>query len=1011
MNKVDYFLKYYRTMETRCHNDIEEENFINTYLEKIYIINLEENRSRREYIKYVMKKLKINCTIVIVKKINKNVYRLLQEEERKDNEKLTKGEMGTYLSHMWCLNNAIQNNYNKFLILEDDVIIHKKFHQLFEELVKNKEYDFLMLGASHFRYNLNTYFIKDGIYKPSFDNLKGNLLGAFACMYSLECAKYLFNLRRQEITYFDNNLYNLFKIFSSTSGICNPNLVIADVSNSNLNHNFGIMGLDNLNHYYSDCYYNINFCDYHYIFLDMFDKYKFFELNFNDVKKALACILLNYFNNNVKLVQMYLYLIDLKFFDIDIINTLLETASKDKQYLVEHKNLLQISDLFQVTPGYLLTSRKNEFRYMCLKYLSNIRKMNLPKIKLNKHKESVLIEYRILPHLEFLIRNTIIKLGKDWSHTVVCGKENHEFMEIICKNISENIKVINTGHSNVNRQVYSDMLTKSEFWSMFKGQKLLIYQEDSCIFNNNVGNFLKWDYIGSPWCKKKDDIVYNSSQIGNGGFSLRTKNIMIHICDNYPIDKEPVSNEDMRYMKTFKFKNIPEDKYFSQVMNRENIGEIADWYTAREFAVESYGTSKSFGGHQFWIYDHAWKNRMYKLNQQYVLLTNEKLNISEKKIVEKNPVLFHKIAVNESNFKSKIAYTIINKQKMKNNYVSHLHCYDINKFYYMYGNYLKTISSLSDVIVTYCVGSVDKKLLDEKVTILEISNKGMDIGSKFVCVEYLKKVKSNYEYILFLHSKTNNEMRNHWFDCLVSNLKKIKETNDLNVGGYFPPCIFSGNSKAIMWKDNVTFKADNLYKNLYRKYHYNELYVEELINYFKLNGNDISIFPDGNCYILNKKIAKNLFGDRKLYNILNSKDSFDYNWVKTVYKLNYDDIFLVYDTYKKNNFCGNNLEFDVEKNFPDGMIEHSFERLLFLIIKKHNLKIQLVDSNPQFKEYYDNITNMINNIYDKRIVYKNFDWKDYLSKNESALGKYDLKTKKNVWNSYCRSIDYELENK
>ena len=45
-------------------------------------------------------------------------------------------------------------------------------------------------------------------------------------------------------------------------------------------------------------------------------------------------------------------------------------------------------------------------------------------------KETVLIEFRPLPNLEFLIRNTIIKL-KDWNHTVVCGNINYNFIKNI----------------------------------------------------------------------------------------------------------------------------------------------------------------------------------------------------------------------------------------------------------------------------------------------------------------------------------------------------------------------------------------------------------------------------------------------------------------------------------------------------------------------------------------------------------------------------------------------------
>lgn len=57
----------------------------------------------------------------------------------------------------------------------------------------------------------------------------------------------------------------------------------------------------------------------------------------------------------------------------------------------------------------------------------------MPNIAVNSTKEAFLIEFRKFPHLEFLIRNTILKLPKDWSHTVVC--ENHKYYVSIMMNI------------------------------------------------------------------------------------------------------------------------------------------------------------------------------------------------------------------------------------------------------------------------------------------------------------------------------------------------------------------------------------------------------------------------------------------------------------------------------------------------------------------------------------------------------------------------------------------------
>ena len=42
-------------------------------------------------------------------------------------------------------------------------------------------------------------------------------------------------------------------------------------------------------------------------------------------------------------------------------------------------------------------------------------------------KETILIEFRPLPHIEFLLRNTIIKLY-NWNHTIVCGNNNYDMI-------------------------------------------------------------------------------------------------------------------------------------------------------------------------------------------------------------------------------------------------------------------------------------------------------------------------------------------------------------------------------------------------------------------------------------------------------------------------------------------------------------------------------------------------------------------------------------------------------
>ena len=186
------------------------------------------------------------------------------------------------------------------------------------------------------------------------------------------------------------------------------------------------------------------------------------------------------------------------------------------------------------------------YRLMCFKMNYFMKHVNLPKIKKESLYEAVLIEFRDFPHIEFLIRNTILKLGTEWSHTVICGNLNYPLVDKICKSISPNIKVIKHNVNNMTQTEYSKFLTTMEFWNLLKGEKILIYQEDSIIFKNNIHEFLEYDFIGAPFLKNSDD---TPNSVGNGGLSLRSKSKMIEIIKKISPTDYSYNNSTIEYMK------------------------------------------------------------------------------------------------------------------------------------------------------------------------------------------------------------------------------------------------------------------------------------------------------------------------------------------------------------------------------------------------------------------------------------------------------------------------------
>lgn len=302
-----------------------------------------------------------------------------------------------------------------------------------------------------------------------------------------------------------------------------------------------------------------------------------------------------------------------------------ELCSYDNKYL---DKIDEFCEIMNKNRDVILSNPKEEFRYFCYRYLDYIRCINLPNITQNNYYEAVLIEYRCLPNLEFLIRNCIYKLGSEWSQTIVCGNLNYEYMLDVVKKINRDIKVIKTNYNNLTPSDYSFFLASDTFWNLLIGEKILIYQEDTCIFKKNIMDFIHWDYIGAPYLKEQND---TPNGVGNGGFSLRSKSIMLEIINKIGIIETNYNSSTTNYMYHCRLTVPPEDVYFSKNMQELNIGKVADWDTAYDFSSECVFNENSFGCHGVWVYgkliDCNYNRNLVKKKLYNLLKTYTKINL------------------------------------------------------------------------------------------------------------------------------------------------------------------------------------------------------------------------------------------------------------------------------------------------------------------------------------------------------------------------------------------------
>jgi len=327
-------------------------------------------------------------------------------------------------------------------------------------------------------------------------------------------------------------------------------------------------------------------------------------------------------------------------------------------------------------------------------------------------------------------------------------------------------------------------------------------------------------------------------------------------------------------------------------------------------------------------YEHNFNNDL----TEKILIENIRGSIEEYKKYNEYPHLFHKYLLKIKNPNTEITYNIEKENKYKNFYVknfAHLHCYDISKFHEIYDEYLEKIDKYFNIIITYSIGEIK----DIDYTIIKIPNKGMDIGAKFCMIKYLNDKNLEYDYVMFLHSKSDPKQRKKYFQIVDDlNDKFIKNIHDYD--SYFPDIkweIIDGRLK--MLSGNPEYENSNLPER-------NLLYRNELLKYLNCD-NDKNIFTEGNVYILKNTVINKLFTDKYLYNILNEPEDFDYNWITYRYGIK-GDIKQVYDEFKLKK-----LKPRDEKSY-DGYIEHVFERVVLNCCS--NSKNNNIDNNNY--QYY-----------------------------------------------------------
>ncbi len=218
----------------------------------------------------------------------------------------------------------------------------------------------------------------------------------------------------------------------------------------------------------------------------------------------------------------------------------------------------------------------------------------------NSKNVALMVESRIFPNTEFIIRQFSRYLPNDFAMCIYATEDVYDKYVDLADRLNNNINVLKLPYQLKSLKDYNDIMLNKLFWKLlYKYERVLIFQNDTMIYNYNISDFYKYDYIGAPWPQYRN-IAKN---VGNGGLSMRNIAAIIYCLDNEDKVNIPF-NMVYSYENKFIFGGkYPEDIFFSHAMLQFGYN-VADDKTASLFSIEScmYNTDV-LGSHKLSAYN------------------------------------------------------------------------------------------------------------------------------------------------------------------------------------------------------------------------------------------------------------------------------------------------------------------------------------------------------------------------------------------------------------------------
>lgn len=356
---------------------------LNTYFDKVYVLNLKKDVKKRNKIIEQFNNLNIICEIFEGhngkecqdcidfakeyknRKINDPRNHPLQNRFISDSKYSrflirSEGTLGIIKSMIALLKDAKKNNYEKILVFQDDILFDKQFNIKFNNIIRKIPRDWNILNLSSLQWNNNNIKYHNGYYESKITTYGAHAQAINNNMYNVLLDK----LKQFNISYdtflsndiYTNKKYKCYTIYpniciqditSSNSGMINRDLIEKiDIYNpKNLKWNLDSTNYKN----YWDVKVNIIYHKNNTINEFLYENYQLFDIEeINNILDNEYIIYINNYNSN-------------NYFDNNIIGDLLEKIK------LEGKNMIY-SNYFEID---YYDENNKELMDIYLKYYNN----------------------------------------------------------------------------------------------------------------------------------------------------------------------------------------------------------------------------------------------------------------------------------------------------------------------------------------------------------------------------------------------------------------------------------------------------------------------------------------------------------------------------------------------------------------------------------------------------------------------------------------------------------------